>query len=46
MQKFMWCHSFLNTSLWVLHIIWYKGVVDIGMTYLIKNIDEDTINKV
>ena len=24
MQKFMNCHAFFNTSLWVLHIIWYK----------------------
>ena len=46
MQKFMWCHAFLNTSLWVLHIIWYKGVIKIGFSAIFKDVYEDTINKV
>ena len=46
MKPYLHCHTFLNTCLWVLHIIWYKGIIDIGLNIVNSGKYIDTINNV
>ena len=36
MNKYLKCKAFLNTCLWILHIVWYKGIIDIGLRIVMK----------
>ena len=46
MQKYLKGKGFLCFCLWLLHLMWYKSIVEIGLKVAKTGKQEDKINKV